>query len=142
MPPPLDTNVIIRDLTQDEPQLSQRAHAFLKRVEVPSICMQPRRLWILWTRCWWSLPSGSARLWSSRLTRTSTTSRAFGARSRSKIGVTCVALRATREPDARGRQQCRPRLLCNDQGYPPLASRRPARRRVGHAVPVSGWNLL
>jgi len=33
MPPPLDTNVIIRDLTQDEPQLSQRAHAFLKRVE-------------------------------------------------------------------------------------------------------------
>jgi predicted nucleic acid-binding protein len=30
---PLDTNVIIRDLTQDTPALSQQAHAFLQRVE-------------------------------------------------------------------------------------------------------------
>lgn len=30
---PLDTNVIIRDLTQDDPQLAQQAHALLKRVE-------------------------------------------------------------------------------------------------------------
>jgi predicted nucleic acid-binding protein len=30
---PLDTNIIIRNLTQDDPDLAQRANAFLRRVE-------------------------------------------------------------------------------------------------------------
>ena len=33
MPPPLDTNIIIRHVTQDDAQLSRRAHAFLQQVE-------------------------------------------------------------------------------------------------------------
>ena len=33
MPRPLDTNIIIRHLTQDDPQQAERARAFLKRVE-------------------------------------------------------------------------------------------------------------
>jgi len=32
MPPPLDTNVIIREITRDDPALSARAHAFLQEV--------------------------------------------------------------------------------------------------------------
>ena len=33
MPPPLDTNVIIRHITRDNPRLAQQARAFLRRVE-------------------------------------------------------------------------------------------------------------
>ena len=33
MPPPLDTNIIIRHITQDDPELSPRARAFLTRLE-------------------------------------------------------------------------------------------------------------
>ncbi|HTE87051.1 MAG TPA: PIN domain-containing protein [Dehalococcoidia bacterium] len=32
MPPPIDTNVIIREITQDDPEMSARAHKFLQRL--------------------------------------------------------------------------------------------------------------
>lgn len=32
MPPPLDTNIIIREITRDDPGLSARAHTFLRHV--------------------------------------------------------------------------------------------------------------
>jgi predicted nucleic acid-binding protein len=34
MPPPIDTNVIIREITRDDARLSARAHAFLQRLSI------------------------------------------------------------------------------------------------------------